>query len=215
MSQQTPYAPRWARVIGRSGTLIGILAVLGGLAGAVFGALGTQTYMTAQTVLVATPTCAAAGAICGGPAFSSGTTQTWSVQGGQVNAGSSAVGSVTLRSFGGSAAQAQSLARSAAMNYIVAENAQSYPMATAVVQLGPSATSAIGTPPGKKVLGDVLLGLVCGALAGALAALAGSRTTIDPLGADNQWQRAAERSGLIRDYNADGATNLGINGPER
>ena len=75
MSQQTPYAPRWARVIGRSGTLIGILAVLSGLAGAIIGALGTQTYMTVQTVLVATPTCAAAGAICGGPAFSSGTAQ--------------------------------------------------------------------------------------------------------------------------------------------
>ena len=203
MNQQTPYAPRWARIIGRSGTLIGIMAVLGALTGAIFGALSTQAFTSVRTLLVTSPTCAAEGAICGGPAFSS---PGWSGLG---------TTTVTFGATARTAARAQTLTGNDVATYMSAAASMSYLGDGPSVAIGPATLRADGTAPGKQVLGDVLLGLVCGTLVGALAALAGGRTTIDPLAADDQWQRAAERSGLIRDWSADGATNLGISGPER
>lgn len=199
MNQQTPYAPRWARILGRSGTLIGIVAVLGALTGAIFGALSTQTFTSIRTLDVTSSTCASEGAICSGPAFSSEQTTTV----------------VTIMATARTADQALVLTGNRAANYMIAASSLDYVGGISSVAFGPSTLQANGTAQGKLLLGDVLLGLVCGTLVGAVAALAGSRTTIDPLGADNQWQRAAERAGLIRDWSADGATNLGAFGSER
>ena len=69
MSQPAPDLPRFVQIIGRYRALVGIMAALGLLAGAVFAALNPPVY-TSQALVLFAPSCPA-GAICGGPLFAS------------------------------------------------------------------------------------------------------------------------------------------------
>jgi hypothetical protein len=67
MSQPASDLPRFVQIIGRYKALVGVLAALGLLGGAVFAALNPPVF-TSQALVLLTPSCPA-GAICGGPQF--------------------------------------------------------------------------------------------------------------------------------------------------
>ena len=72
MSQPASDVPRFVQIIGRYKALIGILAALGLLGGAVFAALNPPVF-TSRALVLLTPSCPA-GAICGGREVSTGIT---------------------------------------------------------------------------------------------------------------------------------------------
>lgn len=174
MSQQEPDLPRFVRIIGRCMTLVGTMAAVGLLAGTVFAALNSPAF-TSRALLQVAPTCPA-GAICGGPAFMPAKVQAGSLKaapgGVQVKPVTGTVLSVTA--VAGTAAQAEAAADAAARSYIA------YLGQPASAQMLQPATSATGTASPKRLFIGALLGAAFGALLGVIAALAGSRTTIDP-----------------------------------
>lgn len=176
MNQQELNLPRPVRIIGRYKTLIGLMALLGGLAGGIFAALNPPVSTSSAMVMFAAPTCPQ-GAICGGPMFSPADGQapggvTITVVKGNV---------VAISAIGGTAVQAAATANKAARSYISSIGSLSYlgqlPTATLI---GPAASTA-GTTPPKQLLGDALLGAVFGALVGIIAALIGGQAIIDPV----------------------------------
>ncbi len=178
MSQQAADLPRFVQIIGRSRSLVGIMAVLGVLVGAVFAALNPSVF-TSRAVVLYRPACPA-GAICGGPAFivpaRSGELPKTVTTGAQVRPEAGNVLSVSA--VGRTAAQAEAAANAAASSIVNASPLGYQGEQVSGVTVEP-ATTATGTP--QQLSGDALLGAVLGALAGILAALAGGRTTIDPL----------------------------------
>jgi hypothetical protein len=181
MSQQASDVPKFVQILGRYRALIGIMAVLGLLAGAVFAALNPPVF-TSQALMQFPASCPA-GAICGGPVF--------------VPDRQAYIGVRLLRSLppgvrvepvmrddllvsaaAGTTAQAQADANAAARSYLAYAEALSYLSGQTWRILGP-ASRATGTAPLIRLRDDVLLGAIFGLLLGVIAALAGGGATID------------------------------------
>ena len=179
MSQQTSDLPRFVQIIGRYSILIGLLALLGGFAGAVFAALHPPGTTSKALVAFAAPSCPAQGAICGGPMFSPKYIQAAVLEefpnGVQIELVTGSVMSVSATA--GTMAQAEAKAH-AAVAYMGSLNYLGEQPAARVLE---PATAAAGTTPPKQVFGDALLGALFGALVGVIAALASSRSTIEPV----------------------------------
>jgi hypothetical protein len=189
MSQQAPDLPRSVQIIGRYRTLVGLMAVLGLLAGAVLAALTPLVFTSKVVVLAGGPACPG-GAICGGPLFSSGAIQLRSPgalpSGVQIKLLTGDV--VSVSASAGTAARAEAAADAALDSYLAhfgmsAPTSMSYPGEQASARLLESTTAATGTAAPQRLFRDALLGAVFGALLGIIAALAAGRTTIDPLAA--------------------------------
>jgi len=180
MSQPASDLPRFVQIIGRYKALVGILAALGLLAGAVFAALNPPVF-TSQALVLLTPSCPA-GAICGGPQFVSDNVGPRVLQPlpSGVQVASLAGNVLSVSATAGTAARAEATANAAAHSYLVYFDALIYSSGqTSVPDLTP-ATRAAGTAPLIRLRDDALLGAVLGALLGVIAALAGSGGTIDP-----------------------------------
>jgi hypothetical protein len=180
MSQQEQDLPRFVQIIGRCKTLVATMAAVGLLAGIVFAALNAPVF-TSRALLAVAPTCPA-GAICGGPAFLPAYNQAELLKelpaGVQINAVTEEILSVSA--VAGTAAQAEAAADAAARSYIAYVGSQSYFGQQGPAQMLYPATRATATVPPKRLFIGALLGAAFGALLGVMAALAGSRTTIDP-----------------------------------
>jgi hypothetical protein len=199
MSQPASDVPRFVQIIGRYKALVGILAALGLLAGAVFAALNPPVF-TSRALVLFTPSCPA-GAICGGPQFVSDDIGSRVLQplpsGVQVK---SLAGNVlSVSDTAGTAAQAEATANAAARSYLVYFDALIYSSGQTAVPVLHLATGATGTPPLMRLRDDALLGAVLGALLGVIAALAASGATIDgpaaPPGFDIGDGRGTSRPG--------------------
>lgn len=199
MSQPTSDLPRFVQIIGRYRALVGIMAALGLLAGAVFAAVNPSAF-TSQALIRLTPSCPA-GAICGGPQFVSDNIGPRTLQpipsGVQVKSLAGNVLSVSATA--GTAAQAEATADAAARSYLVYFDSLLYSSGQTSVPALDLATSATGTAPLIRLRDDALLGAVFGALLGVIAALGGSGATIDtpaaPPGYDVGEGRGASRPG--------------------
>ena len=183
MSQQTPGLSRFVQIIERYSILIGLLALLGGLAGAVFAALHPPGATSRALVVFAAPSCPAEGAICGGPMFSpkyilAGVLKEFP-NGVQIELVTGSVMSVSATA--GTMAQAEANADAAVRTYIAYVGSLNYLGEQPSARVLKPATAAAGTTPPKQVFGDALLGAVFGALAGAITALVSSRSTIEPV----------------------------------
>ncbi len=176
MSQQASDLPRSVQIIGRYRTLIGLVALLGAFVGIVLAALNPPASSSQALVVFTAPTCPA-GAICGGPMFSPAYVQAMLLKqfpsGVQVKPVGGDVVSISVTA--GTTAQAEAIANAAAAD----AGSVSYMGEYASIRILQTATSAAATTPLKQVAGDALLGAVLGALAGIIAALAGSQTIID------------------------------------
>jgi hypothetical protein len=179
MNQPAPDFPRFVQMIDRYRALVGILAALGLLAGAVFAALNPPVF-TSQALVLFTPSCPA-GAICGGPSFVSDDIGSRVLpplpSGVQVKPLAGNVLSVSATA--GTAAQAEATANAAAHSYLVYFDALIYSNGQTSVPVLHPATGATGTTALMRLRDDALLGAVLGALLGVIAALAGSGATID------------------------------------
>jgi hypothetical protein len=182
MRQQASDLPRSVQIIGRYRTLVGMMAVLGLLAGAVFATLNPSGSTSQALVVFRAPQCPA-GAICGGPVFSPGYILARMLKtfpsGVQVKPVTGTV--LAVSATAGTAAQAKARADAAVRSYLAYAGSLDYLGQQPSARILVPATAAAGTAPPKQVFGDALLGAVAGALAGIIAALAGSRATIDPV----------------------------------
>jgi hypothetical protein len=177
MSQ--PAADLFVRTIGRYRTLVGVMAALGLLAGAVFAALNPPVF-TSQALILFTPSCPA-GAICGGPLFVSddiGPRLLPPLPSG-VQVASLAGNVQSVSATAGTAAEAEAIANAAARSYLVYDDSLIYSSGLASMPVLHSATTATGTAPLIRLRDDALLGAVLGALLGVIAALAGGAASID------------------------------------
>jgi hypothetical protein len=179
MSQPASDLPRFVQIIGRYRTLVGVMAALGLLAGAVFAALNPPVF-TSQALILFTPSCPA-GAICGGPLFVSDNIGPRLLpplpSGVQVEPLAGNVQSVSATA--GTAAQAEATANAAARSYLIYYDALIYSSGQASMPVLHPATGASGTAPLMRLRDDALLGAVLGALLGVIAALAGGAASID------------------------------------
>src|ERR1700722_1466098 len=178
MNQQAPDLPRSVQIIARYRGLIGFVALLGALAGIIFAALTPPASSSQAMVVFTAPTCpGGAGAICGGPAFSSGYFQAMLLR--QFPSGvqgTPAGGNVmSIRVAAGTIAQAKAIAKAAATDV----GSVSYMGEHASLRVLDTGTSAAPATPLKQVAGDALLGAVLGGLLGFIAAAAGSQTVIE------------------------------------
>jgi hypothetical protein len=182
MNQQASDLPRSVRILGRFKILIGFLAGLGLIAGAVFGALNPPASSSEAMLVFAAPSCPQ-GAICGGPMFSPGYVEAQLAgtlpAGVQIRVVKGNVLSVTVT--GQTAAVGQALANAAANAYIADTVSLSYLGDHPSAKLTQSATTASAPISPKRLFDDALLGAVCGLLVGVIAALAGGQTMIDPV----------------------------------
>lgn len=199
MSQQTPGLSRFVQVVGRYKTLIGLMALVGVLGGAVFATLNPPGTTSRALVVFVAPSCPE-GAICGGPMFSPGY-----IEGAVLKAVPSGVeikvvtGTVlSVSATAGTPAQANANAQAAVRRYIAEAGSLTYLGERPSARVLKPATAATGTTPPKQVFGDALLGAVFGALVGVIAALASSQTAIDPvalpqgLGVGRQYSGAGQ-----------------------
>jgi hypothetical protein len=192
MNQQTPDLLRFAQIIGRYRNLIGYMAVVGLLAGTVFAALNPPGFTARAAVLFSAPSCPAAGAICGGPAFS----PDYSVAAlpdsfpGTVQVTQGLPDVVVVTTTAGTAAQAESTIYAAVNSYLTYADSQSYMGQQASAQVLQQTTASAGTMP-QRLLDGALLGAVFAALLGVIAALAGARATIGPLAAPRRVRGGA------------------------
>jgi len=190
MSQSASDVPRFVQIVSRYKALVGFMAVLGLLGGALFAALNPPVFTSSALVALTAPVPSSCpvGAICGGPAFPS------------VSVGSGYVGAKLLQTLPGdvqvkagagnalwvtttarTAAQAEAAADEAALRYVNYADSLGDPGYPAAAQLLQPATSATGTAPWMRLRDDALLGALIGALLGVIAALGAGRTTIDTL----------------------------------
>jgi hypothetical protein len=188
MNQQAPDVPRFVQIIGRHRTLIGLLAALGLIAGTVFAALYTSAAATStESVVFSAPSCpGGGGAICGGPAFSPAVFQTTVLEefpsGVQITSVTGNGNVLTVTVTGDTAAQAAATAWAVVGDFNAHTGSLAYMGENASVRvLKPATTTATRTAPPGRLLDGALLGVVFGALLGVIMALAGARTTIDPL----------------------------------
>jgi len=183
MSQQTSGLSRFVQIIGRYSVLIGLMALLGGLAGAVLAALHPPGSTSRALVLFAAPSCPAEGAICGGPMFSPKYIRAAVLKefpnGVQIEPVTGSVMSVSATA--GTMAQAEANADAAVRSYVAYVGSLDYLGEQPSARVLEPAMAAAGTTPPKQVFGDALLGAVFGALAGVITALASSRSTIEPV----------------------------------
>ena len=183
MSQQTSGLSRFVQIIGRYSVLIGLMALLGGLAGAVLAALHPPGSTSRALVLFAAPSCPAEGAICGGPMFSPKYIRAAVLKefpnGVQIEPVTGSVMSVSATA--GTRAQAEANADAAVRSYIAYAGSLNYLGEQPSARVLEPAAATAGTTPPKQVFGDALLGAVFGALAGVITALASSRSTIEPV----------------------------------
>jgi hypothetical protein len=199
MSQPASDMPRFVQIIGRYRALVGIMATLGLLAGAVFAALNPPVF-TSQALVLFTPSCPA-GAICGGPLFVSDDIGSRTLpplpSGIQVKTLAGNVLSVSATA--GTAARAEATANAAAGSYLLYYDSLIYSSGQSSVPALDPATRATGTTPPIRLRDDALLGAVLGALLGVIAALAASGATIDgpaaPPGFDIGDGRGTSRPG--------------------
>jgi hypothetical protein len=184
MSQQASDLPRFAQILRRYRALIGIMAALGLLAGAVFAALNPPAFTSQALVIFPSWPCPAQ-AICVGPVFAPnrpayiGARLLQSLPSG-VRLEPVAANGLLVSSTAATAAQAEATTNAAARSYLAYAESLSYPGEQVSPQILEPATRAIGTAPLIRVRDDLLLGAVFGALLGVIAALAGSGATIDP-----------------------------------
>jgi hypothetical protein len=184
MSQQTSGLPRFVQIIERYRILIGLMALLGGLAGAAFAALHPPGSTSRALVVFAAPSCPGGeGAICGGPMFSPKYVQAAVLRaypnGVQIELVTGSVMSVSATA--GTMAQAEANADAAVRAYIADVGSLNYLGEQPSARVLEPATAAVGTTPPKQVFGAALLGVVFGALAGVITALASGRSTIEPV----------------------------------
>jgi hypothetical protein len=179
MSQPAADLPKFVRIIGRYRTLIGVMAALGLLAGAVFAALNPPVF-TSQALILFTPSCPA-GAICGGPLFVSDDIgpRLLPPLPSRVRVESLAGNVQSVSATAGTAAEAEANANAAARSYLVYYDSLISSSGLASMPVLHSATTATGTAPLIRLRDDALLGAVLGALLGVIAALAGSAASID------------------------------------
>jgi len=182
LDQQAPDLPRFVQIMGRQKALIFLVTVLGLLSGALFAALNPPGGVTTERVAFAPPSCPA-GAICGGPAFSTARIRASVLEifpsGVKITPMTGNVVSVTV--VAGTAGQAEVTAQRVAREYIYVAGSLSYMGEQPSAQVLGPATTASGTTSFRSVENGALLGLVFGGLIGLIMALAGARTTIDPL----------------------------------
>jgi len=183
MNQQTSDVPKFVQVLRRYRALIGLMAALGLLAGAVFAALNPPVF-TSQALLIFPASDCPVGAICGGPLFAPdrsaylGAKLLQSLPSG-VQVKPVAANGLWVSATAGTAAQAEAITNEAANSYFAYAQSLSYPGEQAAAQILEPATRATGTPPLTRLRIDLLLGALIGALLGAIAALGGSGATID------------------------------------
>jgi hypothetical protein len=205
MSQQASDVPRFVQILGRYRALIGIMAALGLLAGAVFAALNPPVF-TSQA-RVSFPSACPAMAICGQPVFVPdrqayiGVRLLQSLPSGvRVEPVMRDVLLVSVTA--GTPDQAEAAADAAARSYLAYADALSSLSGQTWRILGP-ASGATGTAPMVRLRDDVLLGAVFGALLAVIMALAGSGATIDTLAAPpgcdvgEDKNRAGQEIGVI------------------
>jgi hypothetical protein len=183
MNQQTSGLSRFVQIIERYKILIGLMALLGGLTGAVFAALHPPGGTSRAQVLFVAPSCPAEGAICGGPMFS----PTYTLppvlnelpNGVQIELVKGSV--ISVSATAGTTAQAEANAEAVVRTYIAYVGSLSYLGEQPSARVLEPPTAAAWTTPPKQVFGDALLGAVFGALVGVITALASSRSTIEPV----------------------------------
>jgi hypothetical protein len=182
MSQQASDLPRPVQIIGQYKILVGMMALLGLLVGAVFAALNPPGS-DSQVVLVFTAPVCPAGAVCGGSMFSLPSTEAgWlAANPGEVQVRTETGDVLSVSVTARTAAEATALAEAAARSYIGYAGSLSYlgEHASAEV-LEPPATASEPVSP-KRLLDGALLGALFGALAGIIVALAAGQTIIDPV----------------------------------
>jgi hypothetical protein len=183
VSQQPSDLPKFASILRRYRTLIGIMAVLGLLGGAVFAALNPPVF-TSQALVIFPASDCPAGAICGGPLFAPNQTADIGAKllqtlptGVQIKP--VAANGLWVSATAGTPAQAQAATNAAARSYFAYAQSLSYPGQQAAAQILEPATRATGTPPLTRLRIDLLLGALFGALVGVIAALGGGGATID------------------------------------
>jgi hypothetical protein len=184
MNQQAADLPKFVQILARYRALIGLLAALGVLAGAVFAVLNPPTF-TSQALVIFPASSCPAGAICGGPMFAPdksafiGARLLQSLPGG-VQIKPIGANGLLVSATAGTAAQAVAATNAAARGYYAYAESMTYPGEQVVAQLFEPATTATGTPPLVRLREALLLGGIFGALLGVIAALGGGGATIDP-----------------------------------
>ena len=183
MSQQDSDLPRFVQILGRYRALIGIMAALGLLGGAVFAALNPSVFTSRALVIFPASSCPA-GAICGGPLFAPDRTAYVGAKllqslptGVQIEP--VAANGLWVSTSAATAAQAEAATDAAARSYLAYADSLSYPGEQVSAQILEPATTATGTAPVIQLRDDLLLGAAFGALLGVIAALAGGGATID------------------------------------
>lgn len=182
MSQQASNVPRPVQIIGQYKILVGMMALLGLLAGAVFASLNPPGSDSQVVVAFTAPPCPA-GAVCGGPMFSLPYTEVgWlKANPGEVQVRTETGNVISVSVAAGTAAEATALAEAAGRSYIAYAGSLSY--------LGEHASAKFVEPPEpasepvspKYLLEGALLGVLFAALAGVIVALAAGQTIIDPV----------------------------------
>jgi hypothetical protein len=182
MDQQPPDLPRSVKIIRRYRTLIGLSAALGLIAGILFAALNPPTGTSTERVAFAAPSCPA-GAVCGGAAFSPAYVRASVLKvfpsGVKITPVAGNVFYITV--VAGSPTQAQATAQAAARTYVTEVGSLSYMGEQPSAQVLAPATKTTGTVSSRSLENGALLGAVFGLLLGVIMALAGARTTIDPM----------------------------------
>jgi hypothetical protein len=198
MSQQASDSPRFVQILGRYKALIGIMALLGLLGGAIFAALNPPVF-TSQALVVFPASSCPAGAICGGPMFAPnrpaglGVKLLESLPSG-VQLTPIAANGLLVSTTGRTAAQAEASTDAAARTYLAYAESLSYPGEQVPAYIQEPATRATGTAPLIRLRDDLLLGAVFGALLGVIAALAGSGATIDTIAAPPGYNIGDEKN---------------------
>jgi len=198
MNQQASYSPKFVQILGRYRALIGVMAVLGLLAGALFAMLNPPVF-TSQALVIFPASDCPAGAICGGPLFAPdradyiGAKLLQSLPSG-VQVKAVAANGLWVSATAGTAAQAEATTNAAARSYYAYAESLSFPGEQAAAQIYEPATRATGTTPLTRLRIDLLLGAVLGALLGVIAALGGSGATIDTATAPPGYDIGGEKN---------------------
>jgi len=182
MNQPPSDSPKFVQILGRYRVLIGLMAALGLLAGAVFAVLYPPSFTSQATVIFPASDCPA-GAICGGPMFAPDRTVYLGAKLLQSLPSGVEIKPVTANGLWVSAtartaAQAVAATNAAANSYFAYAQSLSYPGEQAAAQIEP-ATRATGTTSLTRLRVDLLLGALLGVLLGVIAALGGSGALID------------------------------------
>jgi hypothetical protein len=184
MNQQELNLPRPVRIIGQYKILIGLMTLLGGLAGGIFAALNPPPGSASSSAMVmfTAPSCPQGG-ICGGFSFSpaSGEAPVLKAFPSGVRITVVKGNVVAISATGGTSAQAAAIANKAAGTYISSVGSLTYMGLPSTATLIGPASSAAGTTPPKQLVDDALLGALFGGLAGIITALAAGQTIIDPV----------------------------------